>query len=131
MVRRLRVMVDRADRAGRAVWVVGLVGLLAVTRTVQYWKILSIHPPSSIMHRFRRFLNRWITQNKFHNLRTFSVEICVGKWIIKIVKYKYEIIFLMFVLTSALDRRWYSGLINKINYDLIINYIYKSDFFLA
>ena len=47
------------------------------------------------------------------------------------IRYRHENIFLMFVLISALDRRWYGGLINKINYDLIIGYIYKSDVFFS
>ena len=110
---------------------IGLVGLLAATRTVWYWKILSIHPPLSIIYRFRRFLYYWITQSKLYNLRTFSVEICVGRWIIKIVRCGHEINFLMFVLASALDRRWYGGLINKINCEFWIGCTYKSDFFLA
>ena len=65
MMRRLRGWagragkVDRAGRAGRAdrVGRAGKAGKVGrATRCGQYWKILSIHPPSSIMHRFRRFL---------------------------------------------------------------------------
>ena len=63
MVRRLR---DRVGRAGRA----GKVG--RATRCGQYWKILSIHPPLSIMHRFKRFLYRWIAQSELHNFTDFQ-----------------------------------------------------------
>ena len=63
---------------------------------------------------------------ELYNLRTFYNEIYVERWIIKTIKYKYKTIFLMFVLASALDQKWYNDLINKINNDLFMNYIYKS-----
>ena len=50
---------------------------------------------------------------------------------VEIVKYKLETIFLMFVLASALDRKWYSNLINKIKRAFIIECIYKSERTLA
>ena len=50
----------------------------------------------------------------------------MGKWMVGIVRCRHETIFLMFVLASALDLKWYRGLINKINPDLIIGCTYKS-----
>ena len=54
MVRRLRGRADKAGRAGK----VGRADKVNRAGKTTRWKILLIHPPSPIMHRFRRFLHR-------------------------------------------------------------------------